>query len=767
MKKITTLITTFGLLSFFAALSARADLIWYDGFNYANGFVETVSTNLWVTNSTGGGGGTGSPNDMYVNNHLLEVSATGGTDSRVNDCNRLLSVTNNSVYTNSPQVLYASFTVICTNLPNSSGTYFASFYSAFTNGGGYLGRIHALTNGTVLPNTWRLGVSYAGTLENAENGVDLALNTPYQVVAELDPVNYNDVTLWVNPINSSDPSSIASRDFNSPTTGITNIINAFSFRQPSSFGNAFFQITNLALATTFAEAATNVWTTNAVPPTIAYQPVALTNYVASSVSLSAVANGQGLGSLTYQWQVSAAANNSNPVNVSGGEFSGVNANILSINNAQTWDSGYYTLIATTPYGLSATSSVAKVLISAAPVPPSFVTEPASQTVYNGLTVIFSTTVISPGNVSYTWYSNNVVVTAGQSDSGDTSSLELDNVQTNFAASYKVAVTNNVVPTQGIVSTNAVLTILTPQQVTIAYLRSLVDPLNGYLPTNSPPTIAYQVTGTVTTFTNLTSGNTSSYYLQDGTGGIDIFATGGSTFRPAQGDVVTFIGVLSGYATGLELYADTYDTSFPYTSYTDTGNTAPLPTPISIPFNVISADGLNFVNTNLAGSLVKLTGVYFGANAGTTISTTANEIVTVTNSSGQSFNLEFFDLDLDTAGQTLPSYAYSVSGVMYGMNTNFSVAVTRFADIVTTAPLADPAESGLFGRSPYLYLERFLVRLAVVSHRHRTLHNHLRCQQRFHHQYHVWCDDVLPAVSSVTVGRKIPRAASNGRPFIFG
>jgi hypothetical protein len=683
MKNITTLITTFGLLSFFAAICARADLIWYEGFNYANGFVETVSTNLWVTNSTGGGGGDGSPNDMYVNNHRLEVSATGGTDSRVNDCNRLLSVTNNSIYTNTVQVLFASFTVICTNLPNGQGTYFASFYSTFTNGGGYLGRIHALVNGTVLPNTWRLGVSYAGVFQNSEDAVDLALNTPYQVVAELDPVNNSDVTLWVNPISSSDP-SIASRDFNSPITGVTNIISAFSFRQPSSFGNAFFQITNLVLATTFAEAATNVWTTNAVPPTIAYQPVGLTNYVASSVSVSAVANGQGLVNLTYQWQVSAAANNSNPVNVSGGEFSGINANILNINNAQTGDSGYYTLIATTPYGLSATSSVAKVLISAAPVPPSFVTEPVSQTVYSGLTVFLSTTVITPGTPSYTWYSNNVVVTAGQSDSGDTSSLEIDNVTTNSSATYKVAVTNSVV-SNGIVSTNAVLTVLSPPVVTIAYLRSLVDPLNGYLPTNSPPTLAYQITGTVTTFTNLTSGNTSSYYLQDGTGGINIFATGGSTFRPAQGDVVTFIGVLSGYATGLELYADTADTSYPYTSYTDTGNTNALPAPIPIPFNFISAYGLNFVNTNLAGSLVKLTDVHFGASAGTTISTTANQVVAVTNSSGQSCNLEFFDQDLDTAGQTLPTYAYSVSGVVYDINTNFSIAVTRFADIVTNAP----------------------------------------------------------------------------------
>jgi hypothetical protein len=697
MKKLTALV----LCSFLAAISLRADVIWQETFNYSNGPVSITSTNgtgsttisNWVTHS--------GSQDCYVNNHRLEVSTTtaygGVTATRSGDVNRQFSTTSGSIYTNVQQVIYASFIVNFTNLPTANSTYFAHFHYGIPSSTSYEGKLFALAgnpaqttnNFTALPNTFRLGVCAAGTGNGAPSAtfpVDLALNTDYQVVLFWDPAGNADITLWVNPVSSADV-SVASNDGYSPT--VANIANSFAFRQASGFGG-FLTISNLVIATTFSEAATNVWATNAVAPTIVYQPTAVTsNFVGGAVSLSAVANGQGLVSLTYQWQVSAAANNSNPVNVSGADFSGVNANILNINNAQPGDSGYYTLVVTTPYGLSTTSSVAKVAITSAPVPPAFITQPASQSVYKGVTVTLTTSVSSPGNVSYTWYSNNVVVTAGQNDSGASSSYVLNNVQTNFAASYKVAVTNSVVPTQGIVSTNAVLAVLIPQQVTIAYLRSLVDPLNGYYPTNSPPTIAYQVTGTVTTFTNLTTGNTASYYLQDGTAGIDIFATGGSTFRPAQGDVVTFIGVLSGYTTGLELYADTYDASFPYTSYTDTGNTAPLPTPISIPFNVVSAYGLNFVNTNLAGSLVKLTDVYFGTNAGTTIATTANETITVTNSSGQSFNLFFADLDLDTAGQTLPSYAYSVSGAMYGMNTNFSVAVTRFADIVTAAPSSIP------------------------------------------------------------------------------
>jgi hypothetical protein len=691
MKKLTALV----LFSFLAAVSVRADVIWQELFNYTNGNIEVTGTNVvggvmvnnWIRHS-------GSGNDAFVNNHRLEVSTTtaylGVTATRSDDINRQFSITNNSIYTNVQQFIYASFIVNFTNLPTANGAYFAHFHYGVPTSSSFEGKLWALAgnpaqptnNFTALPNTFRLGVSATGSGSPANVfPIDLALNTDYQVVLFWDPVNNWDITLWINPISSSDPSGVASNDPYTP--GTANIANSLAFRQASGFGG-FLTVSNLVVATTFSEAATNVWATNAVAPKIVYQPTAvISNFVGAAVSLSAVANGQGLGSLTYQWQVSAAANNSNPVNVSGGDFSGINANILKINNAQTGDSGYYTLVVTTPYGLSTTSSVAKVAITSTPVPPSFITQPVSQTVYKGVTVIFSTTVSSPGNVSYTWYSNNVVI-AGQT----ASTLELDNVQTNFAASYKVAVTNDVVP-NGIVSTNAVLTVLTPQQVTIAYLRTLVDPLNGYLPTNSPPTIAYQVTGTVTTFTNLTTGTTSSYYLQDGTGGINIFVTG-ATFRPAQGDVVTFIGVLSGFTSGLELYADSRpDTSFPYTSYTDTGTTNALPAPISIPFNVISTAGLNFVNTNIAGSLVKLTGVYFGTNAGTTISTTANETITVTNSSGQSFNLFFAFLDQNTAGQTLPSYAYSVSGAMYGINTNFSVAVTRFADIVTTAPSPIP------------------------------------------------------------------------------
>jgi hypothetical protein len=515
--------------------------------------------------------------------------------------------------------------------------------------------------------------------------VDLATNVPYQVVAQLDPVTAKTMTVWVNPSSSSDR-SVVSVD----VPIVTAPINGFSFRQASGFGNFFAIITNLDLATTYDEAATNVVsnTNNLATPVFAYQPPAVTsNFVNSSVSIQALAYGPGLANMTYQWQKSANAGNTSPQNVSN---SNGNSNQLSIVSAQVADTGYYTLVAITPSGLSTTSSVARIVITATPAPPSFTVQPASSTIYSGQSIIFSATVVTPGNPTFTWYSNNTVVSVGQVDSGTTSTLELDNVTTNYSANYRVAVTNDVFPT-GVVSTNAVLSVINPPGVSIAFLRQLVDPNNNYQSTNS--TQPYSITGVITTFTNLTSGNTTSYYLQDGTAGINIFATFGSTFRPQEGDIVTFVGVMSSFSSGLELFADT--TTRPYTSYTDLGP-GTLPAPVVVPFAITNTGYAN-MNTNVAGRYVQLTNVFFGANAGTTIS---SGFVTVSDVNGQQFNLWFSSQDPDTVGQILPTFAKSVTGVMFGgMNPsapvggvpspNFAVAVTRFADIVLPPPAPIP------------------------------------------------------------------------------
>jgi hypothetical protein len=684
MKKLLAI----ALPMLLAVMSARADLIYQETFNYSNGLSTVTSTNVvggvlvtnWLLHS-----GTA---DSYVNNHRLEVSSStaylGVTATRSGDVHRLFSITNNCPYTNVQQVLYASFIVNFTNLPTAAGAYFAHFYYSSSI---FPCRIWAMTNGTVLPNTFRIGVD-PGTASppNQVYPVDLALNTDYQIVVGYCPVTSDpggladdSVTLWINPVSFGD-ASVTTGDAFAPGTSIAN---SFAFRQASGFGG-FLTASNLVVTTTFVEALTNGAATNAVAPKIVYQPAAVTtNFQNDVVSLSAVADGQGLGSLIYQWQVSSSPANTSPANVSNPNG---NSNILGVPTG-TVGTSYYTLVATTPWGLSVTSSVAKMVIKAPVAPPTFVTQPVSQTDYNGQTVTLTTTVLSPGNITYTWYSNNVVVTDGQQDSGTSSSYIIPNVTPANSATYYVSVTNDTT-TAGIVSTNAVLTVLPAPVVTIAYLRTLVDPNNNYQTTNS--TLPYQVTGTITTATNLTSGNTSSYYLQDGTAGINIFATFGSTFRPALGDVVTFVGVMSSYSSGLELYADTTD--LPYTSYTDTGTTAPLPAPVSIPFTFTNNNYAN-VNYQIAGERVQLSGVYFGTNAGNAI---VAGFMAVTNVSGQTAYLWFSAQDTNTLGNILPVYASSVTGVVFGsMNPNlpvggiaspnFAVAVTQFSDIVAVTP----------------------------------------------------------------------------------
>jgi len=391
MKKITALV----LLSFLTAICSRADLIWYEGFNYGNGAIITnsivgPSTNsLWWRES-----GSAAPSDLIVQNHQLYVEATGGSlVSRQDDCDRLFTTNANSIYTNTPQLVYASFTVICTNLPNGAGSYFASFYSGptfiwtangyltnnsspgFTNfaGLGYCGRVQAFTNGTILPNTWRLGVTDNGSSTQPANGgfpVDLATNVPYQVVEELDPITLQAATIWVNPINiTQSGASAVDTDYTANDSigfAATTQVNAFAFRQASSFGSAVFVVTNLAIATTFAEAATNVVPTNAFPPIIAYNLVGTTNFPGSSFNLSVVADGQGLASLNYQWQ-------ENGVNISNPNG---NSNILPFSSVPA-NSGTntYDVVVTTPYGMSVNSSTVTVAINTQPQAPIIVSQP--------------------------------------------------------------------------------------------------------------------------------------------------------------------------------------------------------------------------------------------------------------------------------------------------------------------------------------------------------------------------------------------------------
>jgi hypothetical protein len=647
MKKIIS--SAIALL--IAAIGVHSQVILQDSFNYADGLTTFVSTNIptpilgWTNHS-----GTV---DSRIKSGRLEVFG-----NRAGDINRQ--------FTNTPAgVVYASFTVNSTNLINGTN-YFAHFIQNFST---FRARVFAAGLG-VAPNTWRLGIAGNAGTASKIYPLDLQTNVDYRVVIAWDNASAFTATMWVDPVVSTDLSVVSS----DVTSAITLV--GFGFRQSGTTVSApNLTVDDLYCGNSFADVAVA-----APKPAVIYaKPAAgpTTIFTGNNGSLSCV--GGGAGTVTFQWQ-HAGTNLVDDAN-----YVGSTSNVLSLVSAVVPQTGNYKcIVSSITNGVlfnSVTSTVAAVVVSAAPVPPTFTSQPVSQTVYRGQTVTFSTTVNSPGNVSYLWYSNNVAL---PSETASTLTIPASSVVTNITGStFKVAVTNDVV-TQGIVSTNAVLTVNNPAHVSIAFLRSLVDPNNNYAATNT--TTPYEITGVVTTYTNLTTGNTSSYYLQDATAGINIFATFGSTFRPLQGDVVTFVGVTSSFSSGLELFADTVGR--PYTSYSVVSNNFALPTPLSIPFTVTNNNFSN-MNYTIAGKLVQLTNVFFGANAGAAI---AGGFVAVTNGLGQSFNLWFSTVDLDTQGQILPAYATSVTGVMFGsMNggsPNFAVAVTKFSDIVTP-PAAPP------------------------------------------------------------------------------
>ena len=692
----TTLVAT--LLTGLAALSLRADLIWYESFNYVNGPIIATGTNLdgstnWVRHS-----GSANPSDAVVSNHRLQVATTSPPApnplSRQDDVNRPFATVPDSPYTNAQQLIYASFTLNCTNLPLAAGAYFAHFKDTTTSN--FAARVFAMTgtpgsggyptNFTALPGTYRLGIAAAGNAPNQTFPVDLALNTDYQVVVGYDPVTLKVAMLWVDPLSSAD-TSVTTGD-TVPGAVQSAIMSSYAFRQATSSGNGFFTISNLAVATTFDEAATNVWGGPPVPPAVVYQPVPVTNYSGNPAVLAAVAAGQGLAGLTYQWQ-------NNGVNVSNPNG---NSNVLTIASLSAGDDGPYTVVVSNPgTGLSTTSQVAYVSVNTTPTAPTFATQPRNTTNFVGATVTLSASVSGTGPLTYQWLLDGNPVSDGPgtlpgdaslTSGSQTSTLTIANISTNQTGTYTLVASGGV--GAPVSSSPAFLAVLPPRPVTVAFLRSLLDTTSWQ---TTDGTSLFNITGTITTFTNLTSGNTSSYYLQDDTGGINLFISGllAPNFRPMLGDIVTASGTLVTFNNNLELQCLTAN---PYQTYSIIGHTN-LPAPYVFSFGLTNNPGL--METNLEGRFIMITNVFFTNTA--TLSSSANVTITVTNALGQRL-LMFFPngTDPDSRGKTLPSFAWTVSGVMNQFasgstytKAGYEITVTRWADVVTAPPPAVTAD----------------------------------------------------------------------------
>ncbi len=243
------------------------------------------------------------------------------------------------------------------------------------------------------------------TTQLTNKSVTLSNNVTFSIIAGGDtPLAYQ---WWFNASNS-----IA----NATNTSLT-ITNATT----NSAGNYAVVVSNPYGAVTSAVAKLTV----NLPPLITTNPPAtIIALVGSNIVLTAAATGSP--TLIYRWKRSGT-------NVAGLNLIGLTNEALSITNAQTTNSGNYTIVVTNSFG-AVTSSVAAVSIGTA---PNITTQPSGSSVTAGSSMTVSVVASGSATLTYQWRLN------GTNVSGATSATYFNNnPQAANAGYYTCVVTNN-------------------------------------------------------------------------------------------------------------------------------------------------------------------------------------------------------------------------------------------------------------------------------------------------------------------------------------
>jgi uncharacterized repeat protein (TIGR03803 family) len=173
----------------------------------------------------------------------------------------------------------------------------------------------------------------------------------------------------------------------------------------------------------------------------------------------------------------------------GGNISGANARILTLSNITIANVGYYSVVVSNAYGaVTSTPALLQIEIS----PPFITTQPISQTVLAGDTVLFSVEAEGDMPLSYQWQKNGTNVTDGGNISGSmTSDLIFRGAATNDTGAYSVIVSDDL---YWVESSDALLTVFPVVQpgftLSTSYsfaggsdgknLNGLVQSTDGYL-----------------------------------------------------------------------------------------------------------------------------------------------------------------------------------------------------------------------------------------------------------------------------------------------
>ena len=190
-----------------------------------------------------------------------------------------------------------------------------------------------------------------------------------------------------------------------------------------------------------------------VPPSITTQPAGFELFTGTNVIFKVKASGSP--QLRYVWQKDGL-NLVDSTNVLGSDTPS-----LSLLNLQTNDSGGYRVLVANDAG-SATSAVAVLSVTVAPVPPTIVTQPVSQITPLGSNVTFSVTAAGTLPLSYQWLKDSTTLADGGPVSGATSpALTLSGVLSSDEGNYQVIVTN-----AGGAVTSAIVTLAVAQTVPV-------------------------------------------------------------------------------------------------------------------------------------------------------------------------------------------------------------------------------------------------------------------------------------------------------------
>jgi hypothetical protein len=219
---------------------------------------------------------------------------------------------------------------------------------------------------------------------------------------------------------------------------------------PASFSDEITYtvvISNLYGSATSAPVALTV---NLVPvaPVFSTQPRTQTNYIGANTELSAGVTGSV--PIAFQWEFD------------GTNIPGATSIVLALNNLSLSNAGTYTLAVSNVAGTNISQPA---VLTVVVMPPSFVTEPSSQTMTVGGSVVFSVSAAGTPPLQYQWMLGNVALADGAGIVGSQSNtLTLTNIQFTEAGSYSVLVSNS----GGSSNSTAAILIVIPPPSYVAY-----------------------------------------------------------------------------------------------------------------------------------------------------------------------------------------------------------------------------------------------------------------------------------------------------------